>query len=135
MRAERASATAEAVILTPLLVVFVCFMVALGRLGLARAEVDGAARDAARAASIVADPAQAPAAAQAAAAATLADRHLTCRPLGVDTDTSAFSPGGAVAVTVRCGVRLSDLAPLTLGNRTVERRFEAPIDRFRGMGR
>jgi hypothetical protein len=38
-----------------------------------------------------------------------------------------------VAVTVRCRVRLGDLAPLAVGDRTIERRFEAPVDRFRAL--
>ena len=129
------SATVEAVLLTPVLVMLVMFMVVLGRLAAARAEVDGAARDAARAASIVADPADASGAAQAAAEATLAERDLTCADLEVATDTGGFVPGGAVAVTVRCRVKLSDLAPLVVGDRTIERRFEAPIDRFRAVAR
>ena len=94
----------------------------------------GAARDAARAASLERDAAAAPAAARQAAEATLAERALTCADLSVATDTGAFAPGGAVAVTVRCRVALSDLSPLAVGDKTIERRFEAPIDRFRGLG-
>ncbi len=45
MRAEAGSSTVELVLLTPLLVLFMVFVVALGRLASARAEVDGAARD------------------------------------------------------------------------------------------
>jgi len=125
----------ELVLLTPLLVMLMMFVVALGRLAMARAEVDGAARDGARAASLVRDPAAAAGAADGAARASLAERSLTCAELSVSTDTGAFAPGGAVAVTVRCRVRLSDLSPLAVGDKTIERRFEAPIDRFRGLVR
>jgi Flp pilus assembly protein TadG len=141
---ERGSATVELVLVTPLLLALTLFAVLAGRLTEARAEVDGAARDAARAASIARDPAAAraasiardPAAARAAAhasaTATLAERHLTCRALQVRTDTSAFRAGGHVAVQLACTVDLGDLSLLRVpGTRTIQTRFVAPLDTFR----
>ena len=130
--AERGSATVELVLVTPLLLALALFAVLAGRLTQARAEVDGAARDAARAASIARDPAAARAAAHASATATLAIRHLTCRALDVRVDTRAFRAGGQVAVRVACTVDLGDLSLLAVpGARTIETRFVAPLDTFR----
>ena len=53
---ERGSATVELVILTPLLILLLLFVVALGRLAGARIDVDGVAAQAARAASIARSP-------------------------------------------------------------------------------
>ena len=132
MAAERGGVTVELVLVTPLLLALALFAVLAGRLTQARAEVDGAARDAARAASIARDPASARAAASATAGATLAGRHLTCRTLDVRVDTSAFRAGGHVAVRVACTVDLGDLSLLAVpGTRTIETRFVAPLDTFR----
>ena len=57
-RDESGSVTAELVLLTPLLILLLLFVVALGRLAGARLEVDGAAAQAARAASIAREPKQ-----------------------------------------------------------------------------
>jgi Flp pilus assembly protein TadG len=129
---ERGSATVELVLVTPLLLALALFAVLAGRLTEARAEVDGAARDAARAASIARDPAAARAAAHASATATLAERRLTCRALQVRTDTGAFRAGGHVAVQLACIVDLGDLSLLRVpGTRTIQTRFVAPLDTFR----
>ncbi len=45
---ERGSASVELVLMTPVLIVLLLFVVALGRLAAARGEVDAAARDVAR---------------------------------------------------------------------------------------
>ena len=58
-REETGSVVAELVLLTPLLILVLLFVVALGRLAGARIDVDGAAAQAARAASIARDPATA----------------------------------------------------------------------------
>lgn len=128
---EAGSATAELVILTPLLVIFLLFMVALGRLGLSRAEVNAASADGARAASLAPSAGDAAGRAEAAARSTLASRGVTCASLSVTTDTGLFGPGGRVAVTVRCGVQLGDLSPLVGGSRMVTSRFVEVTDRYR----
>ena len=133
-RSEQGEAQiAELVVLVPLLVMFMLLMVALGRFTDARAEVDGAARDAARQASLARSPAAAGGAAQRAAEATLGGGKVTCRSLSVSTDTGSFAAGGSVRVDVACTVDLSDLALLALpGSQTVRGHFIAPIERFRG---
>ena len=131
---ESGSSTVELVILTPLLVTFLLFMVALGRLGLSRAEVNAASADAARAASLAPTAGAAPGRAEAAARATLDSRNITCASLSVTTDTGAFGHGGQVAVTVSCGVQLGDLTPLVGGTRTITSRFVEVTDRYRSYG-
>ena len=111
---EDGAVATELVLLTPLLVVMLLFVVALGRLAGARIDVDGAAAQAARAASIARSPTAAAAMARQTAADALSSDHVTCAALTVTTDTAGFAPGGQVAVTVTCTVALSDLVGLRL---------------------
>ena len=130
----RGSATLELVLATPLLVMLLLLVVAFGRLATARADVDGAARAAARAASITRDPTSAARAARQTASATLGQRRVTCRHLDVAVDTRVFTAGGWVAVDIACTVDLADLALLRLpGARTIHARFVEPLDTFRGL--
>ena len=129
---ENGSAVVEMVILTPVFIVTLLFIIALGRFAEARADVDGAARDAARAASLRRDPGAAVAEGARVAEATLATRGVACARTSVDVDPGGLEPGGLVAVNVTCDVRLADLTLLGLpGSRTIESRFVAPIDTFR----
>ncbi len=127
--------TAELVIVTPLLILFLLFVVALGRLAGSRIDVNGAANQAARAASIARDPTAAAGAAQMIASAALADQHISCSRLDVRVDTTEFHPGGSVAVTVACTVDLKDVTGLRLPSaKTLTARAVAPVDRYRGLG-
>lgn len=131
-RNESGSVTAELVLLTPLLILLLLFVVALGRLSGARLEVDGAAAQAARAASIAQDPTTATAMATQTATAALGSDHVTCTQLTVSTNTIQFAPGGSVAVTVTCTVALTDLTGLRLpASEAVSSRATAVIDTFR----
>jgi Flp pilus assembly protein TadG len=133
-RGEEGSATAELAILTPLLIVFLLLVVAFGRLAGARIEVDGAAAQAARAASIARSPATATTAAEETAASALSSQHVTCAHLQVAVDTADFVPGGLVAVTVSCAVDLSTLTGLHLPvTETLSNRFVEPIDAYRSV--
>jgi Flp pilus assembly protein TadG len=129
---ERGSVAAELVLLTPILILMLLFVVALGRLAGARLDVDGAAAQAARAASIARDPATATAMAQQTAAAALGSDHVTCAQLTVSTDTTQYAPGGSVAVTVTCSVAFSDLTGLRLpASQSVSSRATSVIDTYR----
>jgi len=131
-RDESGSVAAELVLLTPLLILMLLFVVALGRLSGARLEVDGAAAQAARAASIARDPGTAVVMATQTATAALGSDHVTCAQLTVSTNTAQFAPGGSVAVTVTCHVALSDLTGLRLPvSESVTSRATAVIDTFR----
>jgi len=131
-REETGSVVAELVLLTPLLILVLLFVVALGRLGGARIDVDGAAAQAARAASIARDPATATAIATQTATAALGSDNVTCAQLSVSTDTAQFQPGGVVAVTVTCTVSLSDLTGLRLpASESISSRFVEVVDTYR----
>jgi Flp pilus assembly protein TadG len=131
-RDERGIAAVELVLLVPAFLVLMYFVVGLGRLGLARGDVDATARDAARAGSLARTPDEATAAAQAAAETALADHDLTCASIAVTVDTSQFAPGGWVRAEVRCTVALGDLfgvwAP---GSRTMVGNGQAVVDVYR----
>jgi Flp pilus assembly protein TadG len=129
---ESGSVTAELVLVTPLLILLLLFVVALGRLASARIDVNGAASEAARAASIARDPATATTMAQQTASAALSGDGVTCAALNVVTDTAAFAPGGEVAVTVTCTVDLADLAGLRLPASTaISSRAVSVVDTYR----
>ena len=131
---ERGSATVELVILSPLLILLLLFVVALGRLAGARIDVDGVAAQAARAASIARSPQAAMSSAQQTAASALSSQHITCAHLAVSVDTTDFVPGGSVAVTVSCAVDLADLTGLHLPvTETVANRAVSPIDIYRSV--
>ena len=134
MTEQRGSAAVELVLVTPVLIALMLFVVAGGRLASSRADVDAAARDSARAASIARSPATAERDGTIAAEATLTDRDVSCRTLTVTIDTADFRPGGTVAATVSCDVELADLTGLGLpGRRTISSRFVEPVDAFRGV--
>jgi hypothetical protein len=105
-----------------------------GRLAQARAEVDEAARDAARAASLARSPMAAQSHGQAAAIATLSARGISCRQLGVVVDVAGFVAGGTVSATVTCTADLADLVGLGIPtSRTVTAHFTEPVDLYRGV--
>lgn len=131
---ERGSASVELVLLTPLLLVMLVFVVFLGRLGQARNDVDRAARDAARAASLARSPSDADAAGVGAARDTLQSGGITCGEFDVVVDTSRFAAGGDVAATVSCTLNLADVVELKLpGSQRLTATFSEPVDAFRGV--
>jgi Flp pilus assembly protein TadG len=130
-RGARGSATAELVLVTPLLILFVLFIVGLGRLSHARAMVNDAAAQAARAATLAyLNPAQA-ATAQKTASAALAAAGLACATENTSVDTASDHPGGTITVTLTCQV---DLATVTAagfpGSETLRSSFTSPVDRY-----
>ena len=132
MRRERGGATVELVLVTPLLLLLALLAIAGGRLVEARADVDGAARDAARAASLRHDVPSATKAATAIAQASLGGPGASCRHLDVVTETAELRPGGWVAVRVTCAVDLAEVAALRLpGSTMVSARVVEPVDAFR----
>lgn len=129
---DEGSVAAELVLLTPLLLLMLLFVVALGRTVSARLDVDGAAAQAARAASIARDPTTATAVAQQTATTALGSDKVTCGNLTVSTDTADFTPGGQVQVTVSCTVDLADLVGLRLpASQTVTSTATSVIDVYR----
>jgi hypothetical protein len=132
LRSERGSAATELALLTPVLVLLLLLMVAFGRIARGRADVDSAARDAARAATLARSPDSAQAMAEQAAEATLTTAGLSCSRFQVVMDLGDFRPGGLVAADVSCDVELADLVLLRLpGTKTLRSRSVSVVDRFR----
>ncbi len=134
-RSDRGSVAVELTLLTPLLLLLLVFVVALGRLAEARQQVDDAAAQAARAATVAASVSEASGTAQQVASASLTSDRITCSHLSVVTNTSSFVPGGIVQVQVICSVSLQNLSLLHLpGTETVSGSATSPDDRFRSVG-
>jgi Flp pilus assembly protein TadG len=102
---DRGSLSTETVLLAPVFLLFLLFLVGAGRVVEAQGEVNGAARDAARAASVERTRADAEDAAQAAAGTALSGE---CEPQ-VDLAGTSWRPEGVVRVEVTCSLNLDFL--------------------------
>lgn len=128
---ERGTMTMELVIMTPILLAFIMLMVAMGRIVDAQSQIDGAARDAARAASIARDESSAQGLADQAAQSSLSGTWCKGTPR-ITLDFSQWRAGGQVSVAVRCDIDLSGLSLIRVGpSRTMTGTFTVPLDTFR----
>ncbi|MGH9293032.1 MAG: TadE/TadG family type IV pilus assembly protein [Acidimicrobiales bacterium] len=133
--AERGSASAELVLLTPLVVAIIGLMFGAGRMLLERQQIVEVARTAVQAAVVSATPAGAQAAAAGDARSVLASEGAGCSPLEVATDVSSFVPGGSVTVTIGCTVALHRVAFAGLpGEVFVSSTDKAVVEPFRVIG-
>jgi hypothetical protein len=132
---ERGSLALELVVLAPVLVLTLWLVGSLAlRSMVAHAQVDSAARDAARAASLQASAAAAQRAATQAAASSTERARRTCQSIQVIADIHRFRPGGVVQVTVTCTIRLHDLGLSFLPHPPVtSATYAVPIDLYRGL--
>ena len=131
---QRGSMAAELTIITPLLLVFLMLLAGLGRLIDAQGQVYGAARDAARAASLQRSGPTADDAAQRAVDADLAGRCVT-RPRAVRVSADPFAPGNLVTYEVTCQASLKGLGVFGVpATKRVSARASAPLDVFRRAG-
>ncbi|MFI7441226.1 TadE/TadG family type IV pilus assembly protein [Nonomuraea indica] len=96
----------ESVMLAPVFLLFLMFLAGAGRLVEAQGEVNGAARDAARAASVQRTLDAAGSAAEAVTADVL---QGTCGQPAVDLGGSRFEEGGQVHAEVTCELDLGFL--------------------------
>ena len=129
-------AVLELVLLMPVLLALLLLMVGLGRLGVSRLDIDDVTADAARAASLARSPTGAEGAARQAATDSLGSHALTCNPLEVAVDVSAFRPGGWVTVTLVCTIPADRLgATWVPEQRTLTARSTAAIETYRGIAR
>ncbi|HEX8858749.1 MAG TPA: TadE family protein [Actinomycetes bacterium] len=133
-RRQRGSMAAELAVIAPVLLVFLMLLAGLGRLIEARGAVYGAARDAARAASLQRTPGAADAAAQQATEADLAG-HCINRPTAVRVSVDAFAPGNMVTYEITCEASLKGLGVFRMPDtKRVTARASAPLDVFRRSG-
>lgn len=133
---DRGSASLEAAILAPGLLLLLALVIGIGRTQHAHQAVEAAARDAARQASLTRDPTAAAAQATSSARAALQREGLRCAPV-VTINTGALQRAvgtqAAITAVVTCQVPLSDLVISGLpGSTVIEARFSSPIDPFRG---
>jgi Flp pilus assembly protein TadG len=129
---QRGSVTIELVLVTPIFVLLLLFIVALGRAADADIQVQDAAHAAARAATLAAYPAAAQAAAEQAATASLTQAGVSCQSFAVDAAVGDLAPGSTVRVTVTCTVGLADVSGINLpGARTVSATYASIVDRYR----
>lgn len=134
MHRDGGSVTVELTLLAPVVLALLLFTVGLGRIEDAQGQVDGAARDAARAASLAGDPSAAADAARRAAAADVTSMTLDCRDFTVAVDTGRYGPGGDVTVHVACTADLADLALSGLpGHKTLTASSAAPVETYRSV--
>jgi hypothetical protein len=131
-RGDAGSITTELAIVTPIAIALLCLVALVGRTTVARGHVDGAARDAARAASFARNPTVAQTDAQTAAATSHDTAGVRCAATHVTADVASFGPGGQVTVTVTCDISLSDLGLIGVaGTRAITATAVEPIDLYR----
>lgn len=128
LRDDRGSASVELVILAPLVGILLLAVVVAGRVQVARADVEGAARSAARELALARDPNAVIATVESGLAATLDVGSPSCRSMSF---TPAVS-GEWVTVTVACVVDLDAASVLPLpGSMTVTGTATEAIDAYR----
>ena len=133
---QRGAVSTELAVLTPLLIAFMLLVVYAGRVAQTGGDVAHAAHEAARAASLVATPTAATATATETVAANIAAGAVACRNLTVAVDTSGFTAGGQVAVTVTCEAAFADIAMLAVpGTRLFAATAVEVIDTYRANTR
>ena len=127
----RGSVTVELVTITPVLILMFWSLVYCGRLSDTRLQIEDAAHQAARAATLDRSRPAAAAAARATAASALSGAGVTCQDLSVTTYGS-LQAGSTVRVAVSCTVGLHDLALLQVpGTTTLTAEFASPVDVYR----
>lgn len=132
IRDERGSVAVEVAVIAPALLFLMLLVVFAGKVSEADGNVERAAADAARAASLRQHPTDATTDAEAAAAENLAAAGVPCLNLITTVDTDDFAPGGTVTVTVRCEASMAEVTLLGVpGRRTFTATAVEVIDTFR----
>lgn len=118
----------EFVVLTPVLVAIMMLVVAFGRYVDIEGEVESAARDAVRAASLERDLATAQAVAQGVANDSVPG-NVNCSAVTIG---GSFSSGGTITAQLSCDVSYDGLGLIGLpGSVTIDGQSSAPIDTLR----
>ncbi|MFC9736609.1 TadE/TadG family type IV pilus assembly protein [Streptomyces noursei] len=123
----------ELVLVTPLLVLVLLVVVALGRLADARLVVADAAHQAARAASLARTEHTARTQATRAATTALKEAHAICTHPSVGITTGGLTPGANVSAKVSCTAGLADLTHTGMpGHVRLAGTAFSVVDTFRG---
>ncbi len=132
---DRGSIAVEVAVIAPAFVFLMLLVVFAGRVSEAEGQIDRAASEAARSASMRQDPSDAASDAETVARENLTAAGVRCKTLTVDVDAANFRPGGRVAVTVSCEASMADVTLLGVpGTRDFRSRSVEVIDRYRGSG-
>ena len=131
-RSERGSVSVEVAVIAPAFVFLLLLVVFAGKVSEADGNVERAAAEGARAASLRQNPGDAIDDAQAVVAANLDAAGVPCTSLDTVVDTSTFEPGGTVTVTVRCEASMADVTLLGVpGTRSFSATSTEVIDTYR----
>lgn len=133
---SRGAAVVEILLILPAMLLFLELIVLGGRVAGTNADIQSAAREGARQATLMNDRGDALAEARATALEALDAKGFQCQNprvgFGAETD---FRAGGVVEIEVTCTVNLSDLDLLSIpGSYDVTRRALEPIDTYRAIG-
>lgn len=132
---EGGSIAVEVAVIAPAFLMLMLLVVFAGRVAEANGNVERAASEAARAASLRQHPGDAADDAHDAAESNLAAAGVPCTDLDVAVDTTDFEPGGTVTVTLTCRASMADVTLLGVpGTRTFSARAVEVIDLHRGDG-
>ncbi len=135
-RNERGSVSVEVAVIAPAFIFLMLLVVFAGKVSEADGNVERAAAEGARAASLRQDPGAAIDDAEAAVEANLAHAGVPCTDLTIGVDTSNFEPGGTVAVAVTCQASMADVTLLGVpGTRTFTATSVEVIDTYRSSER
>ncbi|MCB1283386.1 MAG: pilus assembly protein [Microthrixaceae bacterium] len=130
---ERGSIAVEVAIIAPAFIFLMLLVVFAGKVAEANGNVERAASEAARAASLRQHPGDATVDAQTAAEQNLDQAGVPCIVLDTAVDTGDFRAGGTVTVTVTCRASMADVTLLGVpGTRTFTARVVEVIDTYRG---
>lgn len=130
---ERGSIAVEVAIIAPAFIFLMLLVVFAGKVAEANGNVERAASEAARAASMRQHPSDATVDAQTAAEQNLDQAGVPCIVLDTAVDTSDFRAGGTVTVTVTCQASMADVTLLGVpGTRNFTARVVEVIDTYRG---
>ena len=134
-RSERGSISVEVAVIAPAFVFLMLLVVYAGKVSEADGNVERAAAEGARAASLRQNPAAAIDDARAVVEANLAAAGVPCSQLDTSVDTSVFEPGGTVTITVRCDASMADVTLLGVpGTRSFTATSTEVIDTYRSDG-
>ena len=126
-------ATELAIVMFVWLLGCVALVVFAGRVAQAEGDVQSAAQEAARAATLMGSPSRAESTARQVAADNLVESGVACTGAPrIDVDITDFVPGGYVTVTVACTTDFADIAYLNVpGTRDFESTATEIIDVYR----
>lgn len=136
LRGDSGSGVVSILLLFPSMVLFVELIVLGGRIASTTADVQAAAREAARQATLANTDGAARAAVRPTALGFLREADSLCLVPSTDTQiTPSFTQGGLVEVEVQCIVTIADLGlvPGVPGSVTITRSAVEPIDTYRAV--